>query len=66
MDGDIRESQLRQFVKELQNAPEDKALIVAVHHPAYSADITCIIYKDTITEPELKFHTRWKTVEQYW
>lgn len=38
MDGDIREPQLSWFVKELQNAPNDKALIVAVHHPAYSAD----------------------------
>jgi acid phosphatase type 7 len=37
-DGDIREPQLQWFVNELNQAPKDKALIVAVHHPAYSAD----------------------------
>ena len=36
--GEIQEPQLRWLVQELQTAPTDKALLVAMHHPIYSAD----------------------------
>lgn len=37
--GRIQPDQLAWFVSELRAAPTDKALLVAVHHPAYSADM---------------------------
>jgi acid phosphatase type 7 len=37
-DGAFDSSQIDWFVKELDSAPPEKALIIAVHHPAYSAD----------------------------
>jgi predicted phosphodiesterase len=36
--GQIDDNQFRWFVNELREAPTDKALIVTVHHPPYSAD----------------------------
>jgi predicted phosphodiesterase len=36
--GQIDDGQLTWFVNELRTAPQDKALVVAVHHPPYSAD----------------------------
>jgi predicted phosphodiesterase len=36
--GEINQEQFDWFVNELGSAPKDKALIVAVHHPAYSLD----------------------------
>ncbi len=36
--GRLDEQQVAWFVNELRTAPPDKALIVAVHHPPYSAD----------------------------
>jgi acid phosphatase type 7 len=36
--GAIKEDQLKWFVSELAAAPTDKALVVSVHHPSYSAD----------------------------
>lgn len=36
--GQLDTNQFRWFVNELQQAPADKALIVNVHHPAYSSD----------------------------
>jgi calcineurin-like phosphoesterase family protein len=35
--GQLSQTQIAWFQSELQNAPTDKALIVAVHHPIYSA-----------------------------
>jgi hypothetical protein len=37
-EGAFDNDQIAWFVKELGSAPADKALITAVHHPAYSAD----------------------------
>ncbi len=37
--GRLQPDQLAWFVNELRTAPTDKALLVAVHHPAYSADM---------------------------
>jgi hypothetical protein len=36
--GEIHQDQIDWFTGELRSAPSDKALIVAVHHPAYSFD----------------------------
>ncbi len=36
--GQIENEQITWFVNELRTAPPDKALVVAVHHPPYSAD----------------------------
>jgi hypothetical protein len=36
--GEMDDDQINWFVNELRTAPPDKALIVSVHHPAYSAD----------------------------
>ena len=36
--GEIHQEQFDWFVNELSSAPNDKVLIVAVHHPAYSLD----------------------------
>jgi acid phosphatase type 7 len=36
--GVIKEDQLEWLVSELSSAPTDKALVVSVHHPSYSAD----------------------------
>ncbi|HEU5488361.1 MAG TPA: metallophosphoesterase, partial [Candidatus Nitrosotalea sp.] len=36
--GVFDDTQIKWFKDELSNAPKDKALIVTVHHPAYSAD----------------------------
>jgi len=36
--GRFEQDQVSWFVNELKTAPQDKALIVAVHHPAYSGD----------------------------
>ncbi len=36
--GQLEDSQIEWFIEELKAAPKDKALIVAVHHPPYSAD----------------------------
>lgn len=36
--GRLDQDQLAWFVNELHTAPQDKALLVTVHHPAYSAD----------------------------
>ena len=36
--GQIEQDQIDWFVNELKTAPTDKALMVAVHHPAYSFD----------------------------
>lgn len=36
--GEIEQDQIDWFVNELSNAPKNKALIVTVHHPAYSYD----------------------------
>jgi acid phosphatase type 7 len=36
--GDIHQDQYDWFVNELKTAPRDKALIVSMHHPIYSAD----------------------------
>jgi len=38
--GQFDQTQLAWFAKELANAPQDKALIVSLHHPPYSADAT--------------------------
>ena len=37
--GEFDETQIAWFKEELRNAPKNKALIVTVHHPAYSADM---------------------------
>lgn len=37
--GTFDDDQIKWFKDELSNAPKDKALIVTVHHPAYSADM---------------------------
>ncbi len=37
--GEFDDSQIAWFKGELRNAPKNKALIVTVHHPAYSADL---------------------------
>jgi predicted phosphodiesterase len=37
--GEFDDIQIRWFKNELKTAPKDKALIVAVHHPAYSVDV---------------------------
>ena len=37
--GSFDDDQIKWFKDELSNAPKDKALIVTVHHPAYSADM---------------------------
>lgn len=37
--GAFDDSQIKWFHDEMRNAPKDKALIVTVHHPAYSADM---------------------------
>jgi predicted phosphodiesterase len=37
-EGDFDQNQIKWFVNELKTAPKNKALIVAVHHPAYSGD----------------------------
>lgn len=36
--GEVQDDQAEWFAAELANAPTDKALIVALHHPIYSAD----------------------------
>lgn len=36
--GKMDDDQINWFINELRTAPPDKALIVSVHHPAYSAD----------------------------
>lgn len=36
--GQFDDTQIAWFINELRTAPSDKALIVSVHHPAYSAD----------------------------
>ena len=36
--GKFDETQTSWFVNELENAPKDRALVVSVHHPAYSVD----------------------------
>ena len=36
--GQIDETQMQWLVSELQNAPREKAVILALHHPPYSAD----------------------------
>jgi len=36
--GQFLQDQIDWFINELKNAPSDKAVIVSVHHPAYSAD----------------------------
>lgn len=47
--GEIRDDQSDWFVSELQAAPEAKALIVAVHHPLYSADTEHFGSRDMIS-----------------
>ena len=37
-EGDFDQNQVKWLVNELKTAPKNKALIVAVHHPAYSGD----------------------------
>jgi acid phosphatase type 7 len=37
-EGDFDQNQIKWFVNEMKTAPKNKALIVAVHHPAYSGD----------------------------
>ncbi|MGI0102631.1 MAG: metallophosphoesterase family protein [Nitrosotalea sp.] len=37
--GEFEQDQIDWFVNELKNAPKSKALIVSVHHPAYSLDV---------------------------
>ena len=37
-DGHIDEDQAKWFIDELHSSPQDKALIVAIHHPPYSLD----------------------------
>ncbi|MDE1830100.1 MAG: metallophosphoesterase [Thaumarchaeota archaeon] len=36
--GQFESSQLDWFANEMSSAPKDKALVISVHHPAYSAD----------------------------
>ena len=36
--GEVKQTQADWFVQQLKAAPKDKALIVALHHPPYSAD----------------------------